>query len=559
MRIQRVVWLKAASVLFTANIVTMLAMNTLVLRSKWFALVYAMALMLAMVLVRAARLPAGGESELALSRTDKRILWIGGLVLFLAYALPRAGYLAECGLGYVVDPVCWDDRWHFLELNSLVNSPRYPAISAIDPRKYLSFYYAPWMLVVFIHQLVPFGWMTIKAAYFVGYSIYIALTLGLVFYAIARLAASRRRFWFLLYTIVLYAGAESVLAVIDPADHHEWWMRQYGLNIQLSSFSTLALWVVHHLSAGLALLVAYFIYRRPGLRRSCSLVLQALLLAYAFYSSVFVFIGAVPFMAFLGIRDLASRRFGLCLVEGLSGLFVLPILWLYLGKEPGFILLENLPYLAAGPLNTGSLMLNLLVCFAIFLAAMGLELMLQVVLLAQREYRCGLSRPLRVALGLSVAYLLSLFFVSYAGSNNWAMRGAVVPVWVIGYCVSVSADRIRFSRAVIFILALLALGSVNEIGMFERVGFDGVLTKPKNLGARRTIYQLNSRRDVKIISPGVLRRQGIPDDVPLYLVEKIVLGHGRPLSLPDRETINDGPFGPWRYQNWRQRAEGESP
>jgi len=552
--------------ILVANSLSMILMNSLIIKTGYVAYVYIASVLISYLLVAKSGLGSIGKNgSIVFSKKEKVLLAFAFIGISLLFILPRAGYVAEYFLGYAINPVCADDYWHFQELSSLINTESYPPVSSFDSSKYLSFYYAPWMFVVFIYYAISLGANTIKSSYFMGYTIYIVLVVYSIFYFSYRLSRSKKQFYFLIYIVLLYSGFESVYIFTNPINHNEWWMLDYfGLKMQFSSFSTLTLWVMHHLLSAVSLLLAYYVFSNLKLmqaRKGFGYVLVAILLVNAFYSSVFVFLGAVPFAIYVALRELKTNRASIIYIGIISVLLVSPMLWMYLGKhsESGFILLPHVERLSNVRLREALFSLSMLKSLVKFIALVSLELIVYLLVIAKSAKTIGKERRRLVLLVLALGFIISTFFIAYPGANNYAMRGAIVPLLILGYIVSEYFDReVRVNVITIPLLALLALGSFNEAIMFNQTGYDNVFKHHDFLDERRIVYRLNTDRGAKTLEydnlDDRLKNVMVADESNFfYLAEKIILNCPRSLREPDIELISDGPFKLWAYQNWSSK------
>jgi len=565
--------------IFLANIITMLVLNTFVLANYFFIVVYLSALLFSAGLIRKAGLnllPAPSSLDY-LSDRDRNILWFFTIILSLLLIIPRASYFLEFLSQSVVYPVCDDDYWHIQELNSLINSGRYPAQSSFLAGKYLSFYYAPCLLAVFLYKLLPFNFVTIKFVLALADSLYIILIINSILVIILKISGSRNQLYLLIYLFFLHAGIESIGIFRTPLEHHEWWMSWVaGANVQISSFVTLAFWVIHHLSAALALVLAGLIFQAlpapSGRDRWAAITIISLLIVYSFYSSVFVFIGAAPFMLYLFITGSWQHKKSLTLIFSLSLVFALPILWIYLSKvgpevESGFQFLPFTSYFPGslagqwwGKLvdltNAGVVIVGLCGFFPFLLCLLG-ELLVPCFLLIMAG-ASGIKMSTRDVqlLLLSSLFLLSIYFISFSGANNYAMRGAIIPLFIIYYLAAQYGSEINLHDKIrIILLVVLALGSINEVGANFRQLINPIKPSAAARPFLKNIYRLNADRHISRLSRAEVIAQVPIDDEGLfyyYLVEKL-LDKKQPLLREDLELVSDGPFGPWKYQDWQKQ------
>ena len=186
-----------------ANILALVGMNTLTLPGNLLPLVYAAALAAGWGMVGRVGLGADQPNDLGLKKWDRRLIDLGFLIIVGGIALSRVGYFSEAWLGQVIEPVCWDDWFHLQDISSVANTERFPPTSAMRPDRYLSIYYAPWMLIGFLHKALPFGMNTLKASLAVGIGIHVVLTGYMAVYLSRQLARRRTQFLLLCYLDLL--------------------------------------------------------------------------------------------------------------------------------------------------------------------------------------------------------------------------------------------------------------------------------------------------------------------------------------------------------------------
>ena len=381
-----------------------------------------------------------------------------------ALAFPRIAYFLEPLLGYSTDAACWDDWWHIQEFSSIIYSPHFPPESTLQHGSYFSFYFAPWMLGASLFQLLHLG--TVKQAIFLTGLIYnFAFVYAAVYAAKLAFPQEPRRSKILLGTILLYGGFDVFYGVFKllqgaavGALHAETWAYFVGFKVEYASTITLFLWVPHHLVAALAVLLGYYCLKAcPSWRGA---IAAGVCFGFAGFSSVFATIGAIPIVGYLVLRNRVSLKYAAA-AGLLSFLLGLPIFWMYLGRNSeGFILFgalakgwESHKVLAFG----GFLLLLVAEFFPLLLAS--------VLSLRDRAFDRGLFLVV-------LAFLLSNYFLAFAGANNFAMRGAIVPAFALYYLAVPGLQRIldwRQTKALSWLrygLIVFFLG-----GLWEYVNF----------------------------------------------------------------------------------------
>ena len=571
--------IKLLIVIFSANIISMIALNAFTLSINAFILIYSTSLLFSIILVKNYKIDflPDQSSDFYLTIHDTNNIILFCIILSLLLTIPRWSYLIESFIKCAIHPVCDDDYWHIQELNSLINTPRYPAQSSFIATKYLSHYYAPWLITVFIYKLLHFNIITIKFAFSLVNSIYVILIINSIIGVAIIICKSKQQLYLLIYLLLLHAGIESMGIFWTPWHHHEWWMQHFaGFRLQISSFVTLSFWVIHHLSAAIALVFAGYIFYgikgKIGRDLYSGIGIISLLLVYAFYSSLFVCLGAIPFLLYLLGKDFYQDKKFLLPIVTLSSLLCFPILWIYLAKaakehQVGFIFLSLAPDLKYSyiwkfvskyyDLQKLNYIIFFLLCFILFLFCMIGELLAQFVIIILVIFKkINILREDVVLLALSTIFIISLFFISFSGGNNYAMRGAIIPIAIFSYIAAKYGSYLKFQRSTWFILfILLSLGSLNEIGMNFSLAVNSLKPPEHEKPLLRWIYKVNTDRNISRIS-----QADIPAMVPLddnvnryfYLIEKMI-GDKKNLRLEDREIMSDGPVGIWKYQDWLKK------
>lgn len=504
-----------------ASIVTMSAMNLLELPAALIPWLYFPALVLGIGLFH-----HGGPAVPAVSRREATL----AAVVVGLLALPRLPYLFEPLIGHAVLAACWDDWWHIQEFAALAYTDAYPARSTIDQAAYLSFYYAPWMTGVALFKLGLLA--TIKQAVFLTFALFGGFfAFGAVLVARLLFPQAPRCRRALPLLVIGYGGFDVVYGLVllarrlagEGTDlHAEWWAPILGFNVEFSNFFTLALWTPHHFGAGLAVMAATWLLLAPG-GGPARLALAGATYAFAVFASVFAVIGAAPIVLWLiAVRRPALPR--LLAVAAIAALLCAPLAWLYLGKHGvGFEIFGALSQqrqanklLAAPAFRT---------VIALEFAPILLGLWLGPRLDPQRR---GL---LVVALG----FILSTFVVAYSGSNNYAMRGAIVPVFTLLFLATPGVVRLVDGRRPAFraLLAVYMLGGLWELGSFTSAAARAL----RAITPAQAEILVSNRAHGQPVPPALLQA-ATRLEFGWYLVENRKAAPKQPLLPPDVETMN---------------------
>lgn len=532
----------------------MLLMNVFRLYTHWLPVLFFGLLAIAGVCIFRSRLvPQNAPRHLS----AKELRWLALLALGLGvlFACVRLPYLLEGHLGHLVGPVVYDDTWHFQEINSLVNSGRYPAQCSLIPTHYFSFYYAPWMLIAALYLAFPIDGFTIKAAFAIGCAIYqILICLALLHIAISR-ARSRRQLYWAIYLICFWAGMESLFSLLYYADHNPSWMLVTETPIHLPIFAAGMFWAVHHMTAGVALLLCWHIWDKSETNTCQTVACCSLLTAYGFYSSVFVFLSAFPMGIFVLTLALRTRWKAAVSVACVSAAAIWPLLWLYLGKTndvrfvfPFITSVRSLFPFAAGPESHFAIPPGLLnrvdgfwlgfSVFLIFLCVNYLPYIIALIFYGKKlDWKGG------ILAAIAIGFMISTYFIGFKEGDNYASRGYMVPIFVLAWICAGLLPSIRTSAWVAIALCLGAFGFVHESIQTYKSAIH--ITRIPQAGRySEEILAINRNRSVRAVAPGDW------DTHPemIYDVEKFVAGGKPKLVTADRQLDCLGPRGPWKWQ-----------
>jgi len=539
--------------LFAADFLSVLFMNTLRLPSYALPWVFVAAFgAVTSWVYRSGGLPNRPPELLSALETS----WlVGGLLLLaLIYSGVRLHYALEMPLHHLVNFI-GDDSGHVQEINSLANSARYPAQSSFDPSMYFSMYYAPWMLAAAIYRAIPVPGFTIKTALFLCNTVYLFLIPMTLADIAMRLARTRGHFYWACYWIVCWSGIEGLVALVHPLRHNGWWMTAFGLDIQFSNYSIVCIWVILHLSAAIALVVSWYLWRdRLQPQRAFNVAVCSLLAAYAFYSSIFVCLGALPIalVVLIGSRGMQARLGAA--ISAVSSALAAPLLWLHTRKPVGVGFLIPLwhprwihfgsifhewPNLRFGPWKEFAVFLALLVASFPFVPwALS-------VISASRE---RISKTDKALVVVTVAFLISTYFVGFSVNGNYAMRGAIVPIIVLAWICSRNLPPIKLSAGVIAILVVGSLGSAQEIAFNYNKEIRAITEPPLQSINTGEILRVNQDRHSGAVNSSEIDPKLRRSREALFHLEKLPSEVVEPVNQVDRGLENFGPCGPWEWQ-----------
>ena len=480
-----------------ANILSMSLMNLFEIETRYTTFLYFMCAALVVILF-----VKTGVKFPALERNEHILCIALAVVLFI----PRLAYVFESSLGYVVNTV-GDDSLHLQEMVSIIKTPRFPPRSTFDASKYLSYYYAPWMLGA------AFYWTgllsTVKQALAVQSLIYGAFATYSIVYASKMLFFEARLQRTFLIICILYGGFDFIYWLLNfsyiPV-HSEGWAEDLGFVLEYSNFFTLALWVPQHLIAAIA--VCFSLYVIASSNATSAAALCGLFLLSALFSSVFVVLGAAPFIAWFFLRHRLFRS--IPVAAATFFVFLVPLWWIFLGRTTttGFRLFGEL--FAFWQSNKRA-------AFLVFLLILSLELMpLMAAALASVRRRPNLLWPF----ALSVLFLSSTYLVSFGIGPNYSMRGAIIPTFVLSYlavpalCEWWSKPS---SRWLLVVLPAYFLGGVLEYAWFVTDSLTSLSKSNTELNA--VVLELNQEKSAVSVAT-INERFGASDRaLAWYLLE----------------------------------------
>jgi hypothetical protein len=205
--------------------------------------------------------------------------------------LPRLDTLVHGAAATVIGTA--DAFWHLPQMIAVSNS-------GIPPSHYLfsdvplSYYYWVWILPASIHRLFS-GSVPPDAIFTSCLLIQSAVFLGVAFYFLYLNTSNRMGRLFGLFGFSILGGLDIFAALGHyPADMEWWqaWVPWIRGEIQISSMSTLYLWVPQHLMGGLAFLLILLLIRNIRGSARIRIGLLGILLSYILGASAFVFLGA---------------------------------------------------------------------------------------------------------------------------------------------------------------------------------------------------------------------------------------------------------------------------
>ena len=551
---------RLCAVVFCADFLTMFLMNVARLRTAWLPLIFfGFFAIAAFLLFRNRLVPSLQPTYISIEQ--RRRLTLLALLVVVLLAATRLPYLLEGHLHHLVGSVVYDDTWHFQEINSLAHSAQYPAHCSLIPNRYFSLYYAPWMMIVAIYLAIPVHGFTIKAAFAIGCAIYqLLLCMSLLYIGIAR-GRSRKQLYWAIYLIACWAGTESFFAAMYYLRRNPGWLLAGDTPIHFPSLLTGILWAPHHATSAIAMLLCWQLWDKAEEKRWNLYAVCSVLLAYAFYSSVFAFIGALPFAAYYLLRTARTNLKGLLIITATSSALIWPLLWLYLGKSqdvrfkfPFIKTVQDLfpfssigQFIALHPMLSSACAIGhgMIAGFLVFLLFIVATFLLHAIAMAIYGKRLTLDNFALAA--IAACFIISTYFVGFPEGDNYASRGYLIPILVLGWICAQILPGIRPKAWIVCALLLGSFGLVHEgCSTFKHAIY--IARTPVGTGYGSSIMAMNQDRNTSTVSSSVFSNAFKDNPDLIYSVEKFVDGGKSHLVVADRQLECLGPHGPWQWQ-----------
>ncbi|HYP09089.1 MAG TPA: hypothetical protein VER03_22880 [Bryobacteraceae bacterium] len=431
-----------ASVLL-ANLISLVVLNGLSLRTVDLLIVYPIAFASAAFVLAGA-----GVRRVQILYPKVTLLW--ALAFFGCLTVPRAAYLLEWIPGNVVLAQA-DDYGRLAELVSMTMTERYPLAHFANQDFLLSHYYAALFPMAFLKFAIPP--MTLKDAIFAGNLLYHLLFVFSLAELAARWFPAPRAYATFLFLWSFFGGLDWLFYANVLFEHAEHWPRMvFGQIREISSFYTGLYWVVHHFMAFYSvLLILLFATALRFRTQRLKITVLGMLLIGAFYSSVFAtftaFILAPAQIWRLGKRAWRTRAF-----LWLTPMLLVP-LFLYTNRV-------QKTSMVWAPVHLGTFLAPVVGSFAYVVSAVMIDLAgIPVVLFFVRNRFTARERAL---FWTSIAFLVSTGFIESIGFNNYSMRGMFLPTAVFFYLFARYCSHL-VRRGVMLVVALSAITVVREV------------------------------------------------------------------------------------------------
>jgi hypothetical protein len=265
-----------------------------------------------------------------------RRLEIWGVVIFLAIFaavvnLPRLLMFFQGGNVMELGP--YDETWHFEQLVSVARTG-IPPSHYFFPSIHLGYYYGSWVYPAILGNLPALPVSLMRAMAIHAY-LQVFAFLGLVY---VLLQINIRRSWVRLVGMCFFTimGGFDLFAKLPGVDNIEFWIRDPSWlmngtqNMQISQYSTLYMWVPHHLAGGMVALLLVLLYKNLDFPIWLKMIWTGILLGFCVTTSPFVFMGlliAVGIVFLWNASSIWRNRSAMLPGLALAALFFLLVAW----------------------------------------------------------------------------------------------------------------------------------------------------------------------------------------------------------------------------------------
>ncbi len=388
-----------------------------------------------------------GQSKWA-SYLEQAGVWVFIALFSIVALLPRLDMFFHGGSAQMVFP--WDETWHLAQLTSVARTG-IPPQHYLFPTLRLSYYYASWIYPAIIGNLPVFQVSLARAMAIQAY-IQVFAFLGAVY---CFLRYNFKGWWVRLTGLSFFTimGGFDLYASMSKPNIADWWQSRAEWlvsNNQISQFVTLYAWVPQHLAGGMAFILGLLVWKNLRSPLLVKIILTALLFAFCFTTSPFVFLASAIAAAFyllfnlkvlfkelkinfklnslyiglFGILFLLAGWYTLIGLTGSQGLIGLnnarvPIVGFVLGENPKTEIIDRLLTVLGFPL----------VAFWVGLIEFGLPFILYMIWIVKRIYSGEklFSDAFDFILAVFPLFYLLLIFVlrDYGGGGDFSMRGMI--------------------------------------------------------------------------------------------------------------------------------------
>jgi hypothetical protein len=148
---------------------------------------------------------------------------------------------------------------------------------------------------------------------------------------------------------------------------------------------------------------------------------------------------------------------------------------------------------------------------------------------------------------IAIAFIVSTYFIGFPEGDNYASRGYLIPIIVLGWICAEILPEIRPRPWIVLGLLLGAFGLLHEgFSTYKHAIY--IARTPLDARYGGAILAMNQDRNTRSVSSNAFSQAFIDNPDLIYSVEKFVEGGKSHLVVADRQLECLGPHGPWQWQ-----------
>ncbi len=383
--------------------------------------------------------------QIHIPRLERLFVWLFIIAYAIIANLPRIIMFVQGG--QLMESSPGDEPWHIAELVSVARTG-IPPMHYLFPDLKLAYYYAAWVYPAIVGNS-SFIQVSLIRALAIHVFIVIFSFLAVIYYLIYSNVKFRlvRIAGILMFSIM---GGFDLFAKLPGIEFIDWWpvvSRWITSNLQISQFTTLFVWVPHHVIAAMSFTLLLLVWRNLKSTLIIKAAISGILLGFCFITSPFVFMFstfAITIIMLLNIKQLITER-----KQTLLLLFIVVLLFsiggwynstLYVQQNNGGFSLRDFHVNVIEGLRGGSSysktadrILSVvgfpLLAGWIGVIELGLAFILYVMWIFKEFAFTTTSSPRPTILALAIFPMISMFLIFFiqdrGGGENFGMRGII--------------------------------------------------------------------------------------------------------------------------------------
>jgi hypothetical protein len=148
---------------------------------------------------------------------------------------------------------------------------------------------------------------------------------------------------------------------------------------------------------------------------------------------------------------------------------------------------------------------------------------------------------------IAILFIISTYFIGFPEGDNYASRGSIIPIIVLGWICAGILPEIRLRPWIALGLLLGTFGLFHEgVSTYKSAFYVTQIPFSEKYGD--SILHINQDRSTRTVSSNVIAAALASDPDLIYYIEKFVPGGKRHLVVADRQLECLGPQGIWKWQ-----------